>query len=139
MKKLFYRIWVDAIVNIRKNPQHKNNWKFYSMFIMTLLVAINVMTVLMWIGYGGANFGLFQLNLLEIDFFPGTMLDSFAMFLLQFAFPSFLLNFFSIFHRDRYKRLIVKYSDRKGKALVMYMFITIGLFIIPVLFYWWLR
>lgn len=139
MKKLFYRIWIDVIVNIRKNPQHKNNWIFYSMFIMTMLVALNVMTVIMWIGYGGANTGLFQLNLLEIDFFSGTMLDSFSMFLLQFALPSFLFNYFTIFHKNRYKRLIEKYSDRKGRTLVAYMFITIGLFIIPVLFYWWLH
>lgn len=139
MKKIFDRIWVDAIINIRKNPQHKNNWKFYSMFIMTMLVALNVMTVLMWIGYGGENAGLFHLNLLKIDFFPGTMLDSFAMFLLQFALPSFLLNYFSIFRKHRYVRLIEMYSDRKGRTLVAYMFITIGLFIIPVLFYWWLH
>lgn len=139
MKSLFYRIWIDAIVNIKKNPQHKNDWKFYSMFIMTMLIAINMMTILMWIGYWGFNTSLFRIKLFKIDLFHGTMLDSFVMFLIQFALPSFLFNYFSIFYKGKYKKLIVKYSDRKGRVLVVYVFGTIGLFIVPVLFYWWLH
>lgn len=133
MRKLYYKIWVDTIVNIKKNPQHKSDWKFYSMFFMTMLTSLNLITVLMWLGFLGL-----KTNFLKISIFPGTMLDSFAMFLIQFALPCILLNYFFIFHRGKYKKLIEEHADRKGKLFLIYMFGTIGVFIIPVLFYWWL-
>lgn len=138
MRNLYYNIWVDAIVNIKKNPQRKNDWKFYSMFFMTILTSLNLGTVLMWIGSLGYNTKMFRINLFHIDFFPGTMLDSFAMYLIQFGAPCFLLNYFFVFYKDKYKKLIEEHTDRKGKLFLIYLFGTIGVFIIPVLFYWWL-
>lgn len=55
----------------------------------------------MWLGALG-----FKTNILNIDIFPGTMLDSFTMFLIQFALPCFMLNYFSIFYMGRYKQLL---------------------------------
>lgn len=138
MRNLFYKIWVDVIVNFHKNPQVKSSWKFDSMFIMSMLVALNIMMIFMWIGFLGIHTNLFKIPSLEIDFFPGTMLDSFTMFFLQYALPSLLLNYFLIFHKEKYKHLIKKYSDYKGKLFMVYMFATIGIFFIPVLFYYWL-
>lgn len=133
MRNLYYNIWVDAIFNVKKNPLHKRDWKFYSMFFMTILTSLNAGTVLMWLGFLGL-----KTNFLKINVFPGTMLDSFAMFLIQFALPCFLLNYFLVFHKDKYKRLIEGHADRKGRLFLIYLFGTIGVFIIPVLFYWWL-
>jgi hypothetical protein len=133
MRNLYYNIWVDTIVNIKKNPQRKSDWKFYSMFFMTILTSLNLITVLMWLGFLGL-----KTNFLKINVFPGTMLDSFAMYLIQFGLPCFLLNYFFVFYKDKYKKLIEEHTDRKGKLFLIYLFGTIGVFIIPVLFYWWL-
>lgn len=133
MRNLYYNIWVDAIVNIKKNPQHKHDWKFYSMFFMTILTSLNFITVLMWLGFLGL-----KTTSLKINVFSGTILDSFAIYLIQFALPCFLLNYFFIFYKDKYKRLIEEHEDRKGKLFLIYLFGTIGVFIIPVWFYWWL-
>jgi hypothetical protein len=134
MKNLYYRIWVELIVVIMKNPQNKNNWLFYSMFFMTMLCSINLLTILLWLGAIGI-----KTNFLKITLFPGTMLDSFAMFVIQFALPCFLLNYFLIFYKEKYKKLIERYTEKKGKLFLIYMLSTIGAFIIPVLFYWWLH
>ncbi len=34
MKGLYYKIWADLITGIQKNPEHKNDWRYYSMFLM---------------------------------------------------------------------------------------------------------
>lgn len=134
MRNLYYKIWVDIIIGIKKNPQHKNDWKYFSMFFMTILTSLNLMTIIMWLGY-------FDIKtfLIEIEALPGTMLDSFVSFIIQFALPCFILNYFLIFHKERYKKLVEKYTYRKGKVFLTYMFSTIGIFIMPVLFYWWLH
>jgi hypothetical protein len=134
MKDLYYRIWIDLIIGIKKNPQHRNDWKFFSMFFMTILTSLNLMTVIMWLGY----FGI-KIYIIKIEALPGTMLDSFASFLIQFALPCFIINYLLIFYKEKYKILIERYADRIGKSFLTYLFSTIGIFLIPVLFYWWLH
>lgn len=134
MKNIYYKIWVDTIVSINKKPQRKNDWKFYSMFFMTILTALNLITIIMWLGYLGI-----KTLYIKIDVFPGDILDSFASFIIEFALPCFFVNYFLIFFKNRYKKLTEKYGDRKGKFFLAYLFCSIAIFIIPVLFYWWMH
>ena len=134
MKNIYYSIWVDAIVNIEKNPKHKKDWKFFSMVYMTLLNALNFGVVLMLLAY------IFNFKVIWVKFsiLPGTMLNSFASFIIQFAIPFILLNYVLIFYRNKYKGLIQKYSDKKGKLFAAYLLSSIGLFIAFVITYMWL-
>ena len=135
MKNIYYSIWVDAIVNIEKNPKHKKDWKFFSMVYMTLLNALNLGVVLMLLAY------IFKFEVIWVRFtiLPGTMLNSFVAFIVQFAMPFILLNYVLIFYRNKYKGLIQRYSDKKGKLFAAYLLSSIGLFIACVIAYIWLR
>jgi len=134
MKGLYFKIWADLIMGIQKNPEHKNDWRYYSMFLMTTLITLNLLTLVMLLG-------IFKVKVFFIttEVLPGTILDSFVSGLIQFVLPSFILNYFLVFHREKYKKLVVKYKDRKGKIFLPYLFISVGAFIIPVLFYWLLH
>lgn len=135
MKNIYYLIWVDAIVNIERNPKHKKDWKFFSMVYMTLLNALNLGVVLMSLAY------IFNLDVIWVKFtiLPWAMLNSFASFIIQFAIPFIFLNYILIFYRGRYKGLIQKYSDKKGKLFAAYLLSSIGLFVVCVITYIWLR
>ncbi len=90
MKNIYYSIWVDAIVNIEKNPKHKKDWKFFSMVYMTLLNALNLGVVLMLLAY------IFKFEVIWVRFtiLPGTMLNSFVAFIVQFGRGSYLLHIY---------------------------------------------
>ena len=134
MKNIYYSIWVDAIVNIKKNPKHKKDWKFFSMVYMTLLNALNLGVILMLLAY------IFKLKVIWVKFtiLPGIMLNSFAAFFIQFAIPFILLNYVLIFYRNKYEGLIQRYSDKRGKLFAAYLLSSIGLFIACVITYMWL-
>lgn len=134
MKYIYYSIWVDAIVNIKKNPKHKKDWKFFSMVYMTLLNALNLGAVLMLLAY----FLKVEVIWVRLTFLPGTMLNSFVAFMVQFAMPFILFNYVLIFHKNKYKGLIQRYSDKKGKLFAAYLLGSIGLFIACVITYIWL-
>ena len=104
------------------------------MFLMTTLVSLNLLTLVMLLG-------IFKVKVFFIatEVLPGTILDSFVSGLLQFVLPSFILNYILVFHREKYKKVLVKYNDRKGRIFLPYLFISVGTFIIPVLFYWLLH
>ena len=135
MKNIYYSIWVDAIVNIERNPKHKKDWKFFSMLYMTLLNALNLGVVLMLLSY----FLNVKVILVRISMFSGELLNSFISFIIQFALPFIVLNYVLIFFRNRYKGLIKKYTDKKGKLFAIYLLSSIGVFIACVISYIWLR
>jgi len=134
MKNLYYRIWVDLIVGIQKNPEHRNDWRYFSMLLMTTLISLNLLTVAVLLG-------IFKVKvfLITMEVLPGTILNSFVSGLIQFVLPSFILNYFLVLHKEKFKKLITKYEDRHGKIFLPYLFISVGVFIIPVLLYWWLH
>lgn len=125
MKNIYYSIWADLIVNIEKNTNHKKDWKLFSIIYMTLLNALNMGVVLMLLAY------MFNFKVIWVSFslFPGNLLNSFIAFIVQFATPFVLLNYGLIFHKRRYKTLVQKHSDRKGKLFALYLLGSIGLFI----------
>lgn len=115
MRNLFYAIWVDAIVNFRKHNPDMSNWKFNVFILQTTCNALNLVVIDILI-----NLFFFKIPLINIDIFPGTMLNSFSVYVIQYASPFILINYFLIFYKDRYKRLIEKYPDRKGKLAMIY-------------------
>lgn len=121
-------------MGIKKNPEHKNDWRYYSMFLMTTLISLNLLTLVMLLGIFKVKVFFFATEVL-----PGTILDSFVSGLIQFVLPSFILNYILVFHREKYKKVLVKYNDRKGRIFLPYLFISVGAFIILVLFYWLLH
>jgi len=131
MKNIYKAIWVDGIVNIKKNPKHKNDWKFFSMVYMTLLNALNLAVLLIILSY----YYDVKVLLVRITIFPGTMLNSFVSFLILFALPFGLINYFIIFYRNKYEKLIQVYSEKKGKLFASYLLGSIVLFVLSIVIY----
>jgi hypothetical protein len=134
MKNYYYLYWVDAISSIKANNHKRRDWKF-SLFTYTIICnALNLWVVLLWLKY----FNVLSFKV-QINLFPGTILNSAIGFIIYFATPFILLNYFLIFYRDRYKKLIEIYPHRNGKFAMRYIFISVLLGFISMILYGVLR
>lgn len=108
MNNIYYMIWVDAIQSIRKHHPNKKNWKKEIFFFITTMHAFNLWIIFLWLKY-------FEINipLIDLDLFPGSMIDSVLNFAIEFALPFGLLNYFLVFHNNRYEKIIEKYKNLK--------------------------
>lgn len=130
MKNYFYLYWVDAIVSIKtKNPKRKD-WKFSIFAYSTMCNALNLWVILLWLKF----FNILSFKV-EINLFPGTILNSAGGFIVYFATPFILLNYFLIFYRDKYKKLIEIYPHRNGKFAMKYVFFSVLLGFISMILY----
>lgn len=130
MTNYYYLYWVDAIISIKtKNPKRRD-WKF-SLFTYTIICnALNFFTIDALLNLLGV-----ETFLIKIDILPLPMLNSFAGFVIQYASPFILLNYFLIFHNERYKKLIEIYPHRNGKFAMGYIFISVLLGFISMILY----
>lgn len=115
MKNVYYLIWVDAIVNFRKHNPARTDWKISLFITQTTCNALNLWAILLWLKF----FEIYSF-IIKIDIFPGTILNSALGFIVQFASPFILLNYFLIFHNDRYEKLIERYPHKNGKLAMGY-------------------
>ena len=134
MKNYYYLYWVDAIVGIKTNNPKRKDWKFSLFTYTTICNALNLWVILLWLKYFNVLSFEIQINLL-----PGTILNSAGGFIVYFATPFILLNYFLIFYRDRYKKLIEKYPSRNGKFAIRYVFVSVLLGFVSMILYGVLR
>lgn len=106
---LYYLIWSDAISSIKKNHPQKKTWKIEIYIFISWINSINLWILYIWLKF----FNLIQIPLPKIDIFPGYVLDSFISFTLIFAFPFLILNYFLLFHKNRYEMILEKYPIKK--------------------------
>lgn len=134
MKNYYYLYWVDAIVSIKTKNPNRRDWKFSIFTYSTVCNALNLFTI-------DALLNLFGIRtfLVKIEIFPIPMLNSFAGFVIQYASLFILLNYFLIFHNERYKKLIEKYPHRNGRFAMGYIFISVSLGFISMILYGVLR
>ncbi|KAF5031654.1 hypothetical protein DSECCO2_625500 [anaerobic digester metagenome] len=129
MKNLYLTLWVDAIVNAKSYKMKTPGWKSRTLWLLTTSNVLNVMLVLLWLDF----FQLYKHN-----FFFNFHADSFAVGLLEiflniFA-PIGIINYFLIFYKERYKRLIATHRHYNGKFALYYTLISIFLIVITVIF-----
>lgn len=115
MRNVYYLIWVDAIINFRKHNPSRIDWKISLFIIQTTCNALNLWVILLWLKF----FEIYSFTF-ETGIIPGTILNSAAGFIVQFASPFILLNYFLVFHNDRYKKLILRYQHKNGKLAMIY-------------------
>lgn len=126
MRNYYYIYWADAIQRIRKFHPQKKNWKTSIYVFNSWIHALNLFIVFLWLKY----FHLLTVKLPEINIFPGDMIDGALSFALVFATPFFILNYFLLFHKDRYKKIVDKYHVENGNYAGPYSFtIILGAFI----------
>ncbi len=75
------------------------------------------------------------IKLPEINIFPGDMIDGFLSFAIVFATPVFILNYFLIFHNDRYKKIVDKHYIKSGNYALPYtLTMVLGAFISAIVY-----
>jgi len=128
----YYEIWLDGIAKAKKTNSGKSNRDK----MITLLVAfsiaqgLNLVSIYFLVG----SFVKFN-PLLKIDFFPGQYLNTAFSGFLTFYLPFFIVNYFLIFYKNRFLKLMRKrrlHSD--GKAFIFYFFFSGLLFFGIILF-----
>lgn len=131
MGNLFYIVWADAIHKFRKHHPNRSDWKATVFVFITWIHALNWWIILLWFKY----FDILTIPQFKIDIFPGKLLDSFLVFTIEFAVPFGILNYFLIFHKHRYKRIINKYPlQDKRYAFIYSTVIALSAFISAILY-----
>jgi hypothetical protein len=129
-------MWVDAIKVGIKNQDKVPEWKMSFVVGCSIAMGSNVLTLFSWLVFMGIKINIF----IEFDFLHGTMLDTALSGIVTLFLPFMVLNYLLIFHKDRYKTLLRRYEGYKMKGLSMLVYLTISvlLFIIPILVHQWL-
>lgn len=123
MRNYYYILWVDAITRFKRYQPKRKDWKITLLIFLTWMNALNLWIILIWLKY----FNVFTIPLIKLDLFPGSMLDSFLSFAIEFALPFFVINYFLVFRNNHYEFLIRKYSDKDWNIAAPYsMIIALG-------------
>src|ERR1035437_3869263 len=107
LKNIYYLFWVNAIVSYKKRNPEELNWKRNILLFNSLINGINLWIILLWLKY----FKIIIIPEFSITIFPGETLNRFLHFSIVFVFPFILLNYFFVFYKDRYKKIISKYPE----------------------------
>jgi len=130
-KNIYFLFWVDAIVSYKKRNPEVLNWKRNILFFNSLINGINLWIIFLWLKY----FKIIIITEFTIAIFPGETLNRFLHFSIVFIFPFILLNYFFIFYKDRYKKIIAKYPEPKKKYVFIYVISIIWLGVLSAIFY----
>ena len=119
MANVYYLIWTDAIISFKKYNPKRKDWKFTLWFFISWMNALNFWIVLIWLKY----FKMYVIPIINIDIFPGTLLNDFCSFSIEFAFPFGIVNYFLIFHKNRYEKIIIRHRNDKIRYAPIYTFV----------------
>ena len=130
MLNAYYKLWVDAILLERSKKGREGSWKAYTLIPISLLMGINLFTLLYW-----AN----ELTkhrlpmLLIVNLFSERLLNFYISVIVMFFIPFLLLNYLVIFYNQRYEELTRLNKGSNGKLYRNYALISIGLLAIPII------
>lgn len=125
---LFYRLWLEAI-NREEKKRGKKNGKIYAFFFITFCEALNLISIFIILKI------LFFIDFspfLNIDIFPGKLLDGILSGFLTIIAPFMMLNYLVIFKGKRYMKIQEKYESNGSKLYFTYVVISFLLFFLPI-------
>jgi hypothetical protein len=131
MINIYCKLWVDAIVNSKGYKDNEDGWKSNLFWLITTANVLNVMFVYMWLNF----FQIFKLKYLfnsSTNLVSSSLVEIFIMYYL----PIVVINYFLIFRKDRYKKLIIKYSHYNGKLALYYGLGSLAIIVISVVIMW---
>jgi hypothetical protein len=133
IKRIYYKIWIDAIkAAIKTDKDGQNSWKTILLITFSVSQGINLLMMFLLLKI---FFNLDMSIFMRFDIFPGRMLDGFLSAFILF-FPFLLLNYFLVFYRGKYKTLMNQFNGfrmKEGLAFMLYFFTSMLLFILPVI------
>ena len=128
--RLYYRIWVDAIIVEKSKKAERRNWKLYTLIPISLLQGINLFTLFYWMKH------LVNRNLplvFGVDIFNARLINAFIGVVLTLFVPFVLLNYLLIFSTNRYEELLVTYKTQHAGLYKKYVLYTFGALAIPII------
>jgi hypothetical protein len=96
-------MWADAIQGFRHYNPNDKNWKTITFFHTTISDGLYFASIATWLKF---------FNICEIMYhvkLTGTKIDGFLSFAVTYWLPFVIINYFLIFWKDRYKKIIEKY------------------------------
>jgi hypothetical protein len=121
---LYFKIWVDALLKIRRNPLRKEDWKWMVQIYMAITMALNLMFLLAILQRNIFNFSFYDI---EINLFPVKILNDLLSGFILFFLPPLLINYLLIFKNKKYLDLIEKYKSENGNYFFRYFFTSLFL------------
>ena len=106
-KNLYYSLWVTFIKNqLRKYGDDERKWKFDLLLLVSHFFGLGLWTILIWLKY----FNVFTFKQVEFPVGGSDYLTGALSFLVQYTLIFITINYFLIFHRKRYLKLITRYE-----------------------------
>ena len=120
MKKVYYTLWVDALISTRSLPKNKYMWKFYTMLFMSLCMALNLSMIILLIKkiFNDLYYDI------PIDLFLGDKLDFMIRFILLYLLPVLFINYILIFYNNKHEFIEKKYNYNNGKYYIAYIIVS---------------
>ena len=129
MRNLYYTLWVDIIANSKGYKNKEPNWKATAYFLITVANALNFFVLLLWLDFFNINARKY-LFIFESNSVLSSAFGGFVNFGLPFA----IINYYAIFYKKRYLKLIAKHtSPYNGKFALTYILGSILLVVITVI------
>jgi len=119
---LYFKIWVDAIIKIRKNPLRKEDWKWMVQSYMAVAMALNLMFLSAIIQRNILNFAFYDI---EINIFSTQILNDLISGFILFFLPPILVNYLLVFKNNKYIALTEKYKTENGNYFFRYFFTSL--------------
>lgn len=122
MKNYYYLIWSDAIQRIRHHHPHDKDWKLWLSFYMSFMEAGFLCMTLIWLN----KLNICYIKPICINLFEYDIINEFTSFIVTYTLPFWLLNYFLIFFRNRYEKIIKKYPMNEVEYAVKFVYIILG-------------
>lgn len=120
-KTIYFRIWQDALCNIKKHNPKDYTWM--SLVFISMGNALNLLSLLILLN---ALFNVPILLFHQTHFCQIKPVDSLVKFCIQFFILPLLVNYYYIFHKKRYTTLTGSSETcYKGRLFAFYIFGTI--------------
>ena len=120
MKNPYYVIWSDTLSR-GKQAHPKENWVSKGFFLMTYCNSTNVIVIIIWLRY----LKIWIPPNIEINIFPGTLLNKFFEMFIIFWFPFIIINYPFILRKKRYNQIMEKYGEATHAYGGIYMLSSI--------------
>jgi len=131
MKNIYYQLWVDGIVNSKDYRNKERGWKFNVFWLLTVMNGLNVAVLFLWLDFFQIDISKFQINLNS-----NSLLSNFIEGFVNYVGPIAIVNYYAVFYKNRYLKLIERHSHYNGKFALYYSLISLLLLVGTVIFIW---
>lgn len=123
----YYRLWSELFYIIKTKNGYEN-WKSIAMTLMTVPMSLNLLIISIVFQKYILGINIYRI---DMDFLP-PKINGFVNFFCLYILPNLIINYFLIFYRDRFKKILTnpKYLDSRKSIFLPYLFFSL---IIPLL------